>query len=220
MLESSSMATCTAFKSYLVPDNYGSVDGTGSYERTPIHVERALARARAGQRTDEVALKEKFPSFDLATNRNQAISLTDLTVKPYLTPSKLHARRQEEFAQKRLKAAKAAKARIDELKTDAQAEQQAVSLESEQDLLAFLDHCVFTRRPFITLLDNGNLRVLWKNKAGEQIGIQFRGGKQVQYVFFARRDGSEFMARVSGRDSLMCIRLQIEALNLLRLMTA
>lgn len=149
-----------------------------------------------------------------------AFSLTDLAAEPYLEPSEQHARKQEDAAQRHLKAARAATARIRELKADARAEGHTVSAASEEDLQAFLDGYVFTRRPFITLLDNGNLRALWKNAAGEQIGIQFRGGKQVQYVFFARRDGGDFMARVSGRDSLADIGRQIEALNLGRLMAA
>lgn len=155
-----------------------------------------------------------------ASSRPEAVSLTDLAAEPYIDPNERHARKQEDAAQKHLKAARGAKARIQELKADARAEGHAVSAASESDLLAFLDDYVFTRRPFITLLDNGNLRALWKNDDGEQIGIQFRGNKQVQYVFFAWRDGKDFMARVSGRDRLADIGRQIEALNLGRLMTA
>lgn len=57
------------------------------------------------------------------------------------------------------------------------------------------------KRPFITLLDNGNIRILWKNQEGEQIGLQFLGGKQVQYVLFALRENG-IMARASGRDTI------------------
>ena len=146
--------------------------------------------------------------------------LTNRAAEPYLDPDAQYSRKQEDAAQKHRKAVHAAMARIQELKTDARAEDHRVSDDSEKDLLAFLGDYVFTRRPFITLLDNGNLRALWKNDAGEQIGIQFRGEKQVQYVFFAHREGQDFMARVSGRDSLLDIGRQIEALNLGRLMTA
>lgn len=148
------------------------------------------------------------------------LSLTDLAAEPYLEPAEQHARKQEHTAQKHLKAAHAAKARVQELKTDARTEGHPVSAASEEDLLAFLDDHVFTHRPFITLLDNGNLRALWKNDADEQIGIQFRGEKQVQYVLFARREGQDYMARVSGRDNVANIGRQIDALTLGRLMTA
>jgi hypothetical protein len=193
---------------YSPPTDFSSDDTGRSLEVIDVPYYGNLVRARALlSRTDDVAQKTTF-------------SLTDLAVEPYLEPSEQHARKQEDTAHRHLKAARAAKARILELKTDARAESHAVSAASEENLLAFLDGYVFTRRPFITLLDNGNLRALWKNDAGEQIGIQFRGGKQVQYVFFARREGQEFMARVSGRDSLTDIERQIEALNLERLMTA
>jgi len=147
-------------------------------------------------------------------------SLTDLVVESHMEPSEQHVRKQEDIARKHLEAARAVTVRIHELRTDARAEGQPISAASEADLLAFLTDCVFTRRPFITLLDNGNLRALWKNAAREQIGIQFRGGGLVQYVFFSRRGGQDFMARVSGRDRLADIGRQIDALNLGRLMTA
>lgn len=147
-------------------------------------------------------------------------SLSDLAATPYIDPSADHAKKQGEIARKHLKAFKAATARLNELKVDARAEGCTVSPESEKDFLAFLNCRIFTRRPFITLLDNGNLRALWKNAEGEQIGLQFLGAHKVQYVLFAKRIRGEFMARASGRDTLSDIDRQIEAHNLGRLMTA
>ena len=112
-----------------------------------------------------------------------------------------------------------AQRRIQELKADAQIEGYTVSESSERDLLRFLDEYVFTQRPFITVLDNGNLRALWKNEKGENLGIQFLGKDQVQYVFFAYRADQDFIARVSGRDSLTYIGRHIEALGLERLIS-
>ena len=108
--------------------------------------------------------------------------------------------------------------RLAELKSDADAEAQPVSPESQKDLLSFLANCQFTRRPFIVLLDNGNLRILWKNAAKEQIGLQFCGNSIVQYVLFAKRSESNFMARSSGRDTLTGVAHQLKAHNLLHLM--
>jgi len=109
-----------------------------------------------------------------------------------------------------------AQRRIQELKADVRG--YLVSESSARDLLYFLNGCVFTSRPFITVLDNGNLRALWKNEKGEQLGIQFLGKDQVQYVFFAYRAEQDLMARVSGRDSLAYIGRHIEALGLERMM--
>jgi len=166
------------------------------------------------------AQARKKARYDESIPKTTVESLTDLAAEPYVEPTEQHARKQDDIARKYLKAFRAAKARIMELKDDARAEGYGVSAASENDLLAFLNGRVFTRRPFITLLDNGNLRALWKNAEGEQIGLQFRGGKQVQYVLFARRKDEGFMARASGRDSLAGIERQIEAHNLGRLMTA
>jgi hypothetical protein len=109
---------------------------------------------------------------------------------------------QDRIARQHLTAFTAAKARIDDLKADARSEGHRVSEASERDLGTFLDTNVFTHRPYITLLDNGNLRALWKNSTGEQIALQFRGGKEVQFVLFVRRRNGGFMARTSGRGTL------------------
>jgi hypothetical protein len=144
-------------------------------------------------------------------------SLSDLTTR-YTDPSADLAKKQDSVARQHLKAFNAAKARISDLKVDARAEGHQVSAASESDLWAFLNTKVFIHRPYITLLDNGNLRALWKNSEGEQIGLQFRGSKEVQYVLFARRQNGDFIARASGRDTLANIGRQIDAHELRRLM--
>lgn len=176
------------------------------------HLEAFLEKVRLQVRASDWKLK--------AGSGRSAASLTDLAAEPYVEASDQYARRQGDIAEKRVKALHAAKARIQKLKSDARIEGHSVSSASEDDLVAFLNDHAFTRRPFITLLDNGNLRALWRSDAGEQIGIQFRGGKEVQYVFFARREGQAVMAQAFGRDRLSDIDRQIDALNLGRLMTA
>jgi hypothetical protein len=42
-----------------------------------------------------------------------------------------------------------------------------------------------TNRPAVSLLENGNLRAVWKDQGGQQVGLQFRGDGWAQYVFFA-----------------------------------
>lgn len=185
-----------------ISSDYGDCSQEGS-----VDLQRILnaARARASFKS---AKDEDIHSF------------SDLAATPYIDPSADHAKKQGEIARKHLKAFGAAMARLSELKVDARAEGYTVSPKSEKDLLEFLNSRIFTRRPFITLLDNGNLRALWKNAEGEQIGLQFLGAHKVQYVLFAKRIRGEFMARASGRDTLSDIDRQIEAHNLGRLMTA
>jgi hypothetical protein len=127
--------------------------------------------------------------------------------------------RQHDNPTGHVQALNAVRARLRELKIDAQLEGYAVSTASEDDLLRYLKNHHFKHPPFISLLDNGNLRILWKNAAKEQIGIQFRGNGEVQFVLFAKRPESDTIARLSGRDLLSRLDQQIEALNLGRLMT-
>ncbi len=145
-------------------------------------------------------------------------TLTNLTFEePYIDP---YERRQQETFQAHKQAISDAKERLDALKREAKIEGLFISSDSEEDLLYFLSNIyIFRNRPIITLLDNGNFRAHWKNKDKESVGIQFRGEKQVHYVFFACRAGG-MMARCYGSDALSEIRRLIEANNLRHLVTA
>ena len=151
---------------------------------------------------------------------DEILSLSDISYVRYIDPSINLAKKQHDIAQKHVKAFQASTARLNELKKDARTEGHTVSSGSEKDLMTFLSEHVFTCRPFITLLDNGNLRALWKTPEGEQIGLQFRGGNEVQYVLFADRTDRGFMARSSGRDALSDIDGHINVHNLERLLAA
>lgn len=108
--------------------------------------------------------------------------------------------------------------RLAELESAAEDEGIHLSEASEHDLKHFLSTHSFSRRPYLSLLENGNLRVLWKNAEGEQIGLQFRGGQEVQFVLFAKRHAPKTMARSAGRDTLAGIDRQIDAADLWRLL--
>lgn len=108
--------------------------------------------------------------------------------------------------------------RISDLKRIAVGEGIEVSTDSERDLWLFLYSISFTRRPYIALLDNGNFRTTWNNTAHEQVGLQFRGDCQVQYVLFSLRSPKGFMAQAAGRDILQNVQLHIGAHDLWRLL--
>ena len=112
------------------------------------------------------------------------------------------------------------KARIGRLKDLASEEGIEPSAASERDLRAFLDSVAPSRRPYIALLDNGNFRAVWKNTELEQVGLQFLGNSEVQYVLFALRPPKRFVARAAGRDVLTHIKRWIESYGLSRLMAA
>lgn len=130
-------------------------------------------------------------------------------------------RQQAKEVRKRLAARVATIKRLAELKDEAAEEGVTISKASEVALKTFLSAAPFTRRPYVTLLDNGNLRAFWEDRAaGEEVGLQFLGGDVVQYVIFARREaeGQPYIARLAGRDVVTSIDGQIESNGLRRLM--
>jgi hypothetical protein len=101
--------------------------------------------------------------------------------------------------------------RLRELLIDAFGACEPFSEASLDDLRAFMSEVALSIRPSIFLLDNGNLRAVWRNAAKEQVALQFLGDKVVQYVMFARRENPPMMMRDAGQDTLAHIRDKIAA---------
>ena len=100
---------------------------------------------------------------------------------------------------------------IELLKEIGEEEEIAYNANSEQDLWRFLKRLSFIRSPKLFLLDNGNLRAVWKGDGGKHIGLQFLGGEQIQFVIFSRRGEHNNMARIRGRDDFAGITRQLDA---------
>lgn len=85
---------------------------------------------------------------------------------------------------------------------------------SQQDFWIF----VLTERQFrrgnLVLMDNGNLRIMWKDEQGTQLGLQFLGDRVVQYVVVKQRRATKHVSRVAGRDTFDGLKRQIEAFEL------
>jgi hypothetical protein len=109
--------------------------------------------------------------------------------------------------------------RLRELRIDAESNGDAFSDASVNELRAFLDSLPLARRPAVFLLDNGNLRALWKNEAKEQIGLQFLGNGAVQFVIFSQRQNAGDMAREAGVRPLSAVRALIAEMDGERLLT-
>lgn len=107
-------------------------------------------------------------------------------------------------------------ARLLALRGIAAEEGSAYSQLSEADLKTFVDQFGTRIVPKIFLLENGDLRAVWRNADGEQVALHFKGRSVVQFVFFVKRLGDE--ARFAGRDTLDGIRAQIGANALARLL--
>jgi hypothetical protein len=110
--------------------------------------------------------------------------------------------------------------RLDDLRAQAEEEGRTWSEESRRDLLRFTAASRSVLRPSIFLLENGFFRAVWKSVDGRHLGLQFRGGNEVQYVFFARRKGSSTITRSAGRDNLQGITQIIDAHDLRDLLAA
>jgi hypothetical protein len=90
--------------------------------------------------------------------------------------------------------------RLQELRYDAESSGGPVSESSVQDFRYLLRKAQPARRPSIFLLDNGNIRALWLNDKKEQVGLQFLGEGEVQFVIFVQRP--TLMARDHGTEML------------------
>jgi len=104
--------------------------------------------------------------------------------------------------------------RIEALRVEASEDGYVLSASSERDFWRFIRSEPFMRKGNVVLMDNGNLRAVWKGEDGTHVGLQFLGGSLVQYVIFKRRAAVGAISRVAGRDSIDGVKRQIAAFEL------
>ena len=112
------------------------------------------------------------------------------------------------------------KARIDVLRSAAALDGFEVNGASERDFWSFIGSTYFSRRAGLALMENGNLRAVWKGEDASHLGLHFRGDRQIQYVIFKRRSGSRRISRTAGIDTFEGVKKQIGAFDLMSLVTA
>jgi hypothetical protein len=97
--------------------------------------------------------------------------------------------------------------RVQALRIDAEIDQVPFSNASHDDFRDFTRQVPSRVRPAIFLRDNGNLRALWKSGDQEQIGLQFLGGGDIQYVILKRRPGGRLTSHygVDSKAGLMAV---------------
>ena len=78
----------------------------------------------------------------------------------------------------------------------------------------FLQSNPLVRLGHLVLLENGNLRAVWKGDDASQVGLQFLEDGQIQYVLFKRRHAEQPISRAYGRDTPHGIIRQVNALEL------
>ena len=104
--------------------------------------------------------------------------------------------------------------RIAYLRDEATRDGYGLNKRSERDFRQFMRSRPYMRKGDLVLMDNGNLRAIWKDERGGRFGLQFLGGNMAQYVIFRRRRADRAISRVAGRDSLEGIARQIDAFQL------
>ena len=104
--------------------------------------------------------------------------------------------------------------RIATLREHGQADGVTLRAESEAAFFDFIKANAYARKASLVLLDNGNLRAVWKDDDGGHVGVQFHGGRVASYVIFRRRDHGAAVSRVAGKDTLDGVRKQIRAFGL------
>lgn len=92
--------------------------------------------------------------------------------------------------------------RIEVLHSDAEADDLELNEASERDFWQYIRSIPFAQKASLVLMDNGNLRAVWKDDDESHLGIQFLGNQWVEYVIFKRRPSTGDIARVAGRDTL------------------
>ena len=107
--------------------------------------------------------------------------------------------------------------RIESLYSDAVLDGFALNEASARDFWSFVGSAFLTQKAGLVLMDNGNLRAVWKGDNGSHLGLQFLGNQSVEYVIFKRRTAARDVSRVAGIDTLEGIKRQIYAFDLMAL---
>ena len=93
---------------------------------------------------------------------------------------------------------------------------EKVNEDSIKDFWAFMKVTGFERQAGLVLLDSGDLRAVWRENDGHDIGLRFLGNQQVMHVIFKRGAGGQFAERAVGIDSFDGVLKRIKDLDLLQ----
>jgi hypothetical protein len=134
-----------------------------------------------------------------------------------IDPTGLQVQFMPEIEEKRRKLHQvwqAYKVRIEYLRTEAELDGFTVNEVSEKDFWSFFRSMPFLRKAGVILMDNGNLRAVWRDEHKSRLGLQFLGDQSVEYVIFKRRQGAKDVSRAAGFDTLNGFKKQIHAFDL------
>ena len=106
------------------------------------------------------------------------------------------------------------RARISTLREAAMQEGDCLNYASEFYFWHFVNSEPLLRKGNLVLVDNGNLRAIWKDGQGTHLGLQFLDDGMIQYVIFKQRVAKLPPSRVAGRDTADGIWRQIRSFDL------
>ncbi len=112
------------------------------------------------------------------------------------------------------------RSRIQELIEEATLDGISPNMSSERDFWSFMRSRPSARRAGIVLLDNGNLRAVWRDDMSILVGLQFLGMGWIEYVILKRRVGSARVSQTSGIDTSEAVKGQLRAFELTSWMNA
>ncbi len=105
--------------------------------------------------------------------------------------------------------------RIDALRADAELDDLTINAHSERDFWDFMRSAYDLPKAMLALMENGDIRAVWKGSDSSHIGLHFLGHGEVQYVIFKRRLYSRRVSRVAGIDDFGGIKRQIVAFDVI-----
>lgn len=104
--------------------------------------------------------------------------------------------------------------RIAVLEEQAYSEGYFLNSGSKETLQNFFRNSPIIRVGRLALLENGNLRAVWKGQDPSHIGLQFLDNGLIQYVLFKQRRADLPVSRAYGRDTPLGVLQQIFAFEL------
>ena len=108
-------------------------------------------------------------------------------------------------------------ARIMELRGFAEDDEdiEAVNENSISDFWSFMEDNPYLRRAGLALLDNGDLRAVWRENDGNNVGLEFLGDESILYVMFRRYPDGRETERDAGITTFDGIVGKLQDLDLL-----
>ena len=91
---------------------------------------------------------------------------------------------------------------------------EKINEDSINDFWAFMQATDFSRQAGLVLLDSGDLRAVWRENAGHDVGLRFLGNQEILYAMFKRDADGQIAERSAGKGSFNGVMKQIKKLNL------